>query len=113
MLFCGAIPDGLWVLHKCDNPSCIRPDHLYVGTPKQNAADRDSRGRGNLGKPMPNRYKGPKPWTFNAKLTAEQVLEIRRLYAAGGISMHQLGRQFGINGATVHCIVHRKTWFHI
>lgn len=42
----GDIPPALWVLHKCDNPSCIRPDHLILGTPKANSQDRDRKGRG-------------------------------------------------------------------
>jgi hypothetical protein len=42
----GPIPAGMWVLHHCDNPPCVNPDHLYVGTPSDNAQDRERRGRG-------------------------------------------------------------------
>lgn len=45
ILFNGEIPDGSLVLHRCDNPACVNPDHLYLGDQKQNAKDRDSRGR--------------------------------------------------------------------
>jgi len=43
----GPIPGGMWVLHHCDNPPCINPDHLYIGTAADNAQDRERRGRGN------------------------------------------------------------------
>ena len=42
----GPIPDGLWVLHRCDNPPCCRPDHLFLGTPADNTADMIAKGRG-------------------------------------------------------------------
>lgn len=79
----GAIPDGLWVLHSCDNPPCVRPDHLYAGTPKQNAGDRDSRGRGGAYKVTP-------------EIAAAVV-------AATGTDI-EVGARFGLSGGTVHRI---------
>lgn len=51
ILYVGEIPDGMFVCHKCDNPSCVNPNHLYIGTPKQNSRDRDLRGRAAYQKP--------------------------------------------------------------
>jgi hypothetical protein len=47
-LFVGPVPEGDWVLHRCDTPACVNPDHLYLGTNKQNVADRENRGRGGV-----------------------------------------------------------------
>ena len=70
----GPIPDGLCVLHKCDNPGCVRPDHLFLGTEKDNAIDRQNKGRSNP-------RKGEKHG--RAKITESNVTEMRRLWASG------------------------------
>ena len=98
--FHGPVPDGLNVLHKCDNPSCVNPDHLFAGTQKQNIID--CRDKGRL---VDNR--GQKHGM--AKLTEDQVREIRKWtgsYASGG-------RYFGLSEATVRNIIQRKSWRHI
>ena len=64
----GPIPQGLHVLHKCDNPSCVRPDHLFLGTNFDNIQDRNKKGR-------MNHAKGEQ--VSHCKLTPQQVLEIR------------------------------------
>lgn len=100
----GKVPDGLWVLHKCDNPICVRPDHLFVGTNQDNVDDRQAKGRNNPPKGEDHTH---------AKLTEKDVLEIRRLYANGGISYAKLAKRFGICPMQACDIVHRKGWKHI
>src|SRR5690349_10372216 len=67
-VFIGPIPPGLWVLHKCDNPPCINPDHLFLGDRMDNTRDRDSKGRNKIMYADTN---------GQALLTNEQVISIR------------------------------------
>lgn len=68
----GEIPNGLLVRHTCDNPNCINPEHLIVGTPQDNMNDRDERGRTPKGESH-----------YNSKLKEKQVLEIKKLLSKG------------------------------
>lgn len=81
--------DGFWVLHSCDNPPCVNPEHLRIGTPKENMADAWSR----------NRIKHKKgPDNPAAKLTHEQVKELGELYLSDkSINISELGRNFNIS----------------
>ena len=80
----GTIPDGLWVCHKCDVPSCVRPDHLFLGTPKENALDCVRKGRRAKGKAhWANRY--PERYLRGAdhpmaKLDWNTVRQIRNVF---------------------------------
>lgn len=112
----GEIPPGMEVLHSCDNPSCVRPDHLKAGTHARNMAEMAERGRAASGD-----RSGPKlhPGTLArgikngvARLTEEQVHEIRRLHSIGR-SQAQIAVVFGVSRATIGYIVLRKTWVHI
>ncbi len=102
----GPIPGRLWVLHKCDNPPCCNPAHLFLGTAVDNSADMVSKGRG--------RYTpGEGESNGKAKLTNEIVRSIRAEYAAGGITQMQLSAKYNVTQAQISLIVLRKEWKHI
>lgn len=94
----GPISDGLYVCHHCDNPSCVRLDHLYMGTQLSNIGDCVARGRISKGEHRPA-----------SKLTEENVREIRKLYASG-MSKHKLAAQFGVVRKTILDCLSRKNW---
>jgi hypothetical protein len=96
----GKIPEGQVVRHTCDNPSCINPDHLILGTQADNVADREARGRR---KDINGEQIG------TARLTAEQVLEIR----ASDKSLSQLARQYNVHKTTISLIRSGKSWKHL
>ena len=73
----GPIPDGLWVLHRCDNPPCVRGSHLHLGDQSRNMCEMVERGRSNRGIAH-----------GQAKLTVAKVLAIRARHAAGGVGSH-------------------------
>ena len=98
----GPIPLGKGVLHKCDCSLCVRPDHLFLGDQLTNVRDM-------IGK---NRMPRGKDRAF-AKLTDEQVQEIRNLYASGNHFQRELAKQFGIAYQTVGNIVRGETWQHL
>ena len=108
-LYCGPIPDGMFVCHTCDNPSCINPKHLFIGTPADNMTDRDRKGRYRY-TPRPNLPKGE--MHHKAKLTADKVRQIRQLHEQG-VSYSRLVQQFGISKTNIADICHRRTWQHI
>lgn len=97
----GPIPAGLWVLHHCDNPPCVRPEHLYVGDAKDNSRDCVVRNRTARGE----RHKG-------SKLTDEGVREIRWRVDAGE-RRAALADEFGVAKSNVDQIVWRTTWRHV
>lgn len=97
----GPIPPGLMVRHLCNNPGCVRPDHLAVGTQKDNMRDMVDAGRSTLGER-----------SANAKLTTHDVLEIRRLSRIG-TRQAELARRFGVHPSNVSLIVAGKAWPHL
>lgn len=99
----GAIPAGLFVLHSCDNPGCVNPAHLHLGTRQDNADEAVQRGRIKL----PGLKCQDHP---QAVLTDDRVREIRRLWIQEKMTQTGIARLFGVHVSTVHLIVHRKTW---
>lgn len=107
-LFYGIIPDGLNVLHKCDNKLCVRPLHLFTGTQLENVTDMMQKNR-NWAKTKPELApKGERNGA--AKLTKSEVIKIRRQYAAGGTSHNKLGFEFGVSGTQIRRIVTGTSW---
>ncbi len=112
----GPIPAGMLVCHKCDNPPCVNPDHLFLGTPKDNMVDaaqkqRMARGSKNAAHLYPERVlRGSRH--ASSKLTEEIVLNIRSAYAAGGVTHQELGKRYGVHASTICKIIRRIMWAH-
>ena len=102
MLRYGSIPDGYLICHKCDNPSCVNPDHLFLGTPAQNMADKRYKGR-----IRPGDHSGEH--NGNAFLTTDQVVEIRKRFASGETAK-SLASEFGVSYQSIQRIVQGKQW---
>ena len=122
----GPIADGLCVCHRCDNPGCVRPDHLWLGTSPENTADKMSKNRhkvvsGDMHYLRRNPelqwlHRNPEKATRgekhpSSKLTESQVIEIRSL--AQSLSTRTLAEAFSVCPANIKSILKRKTWAHI
>lgn len=99
-LYIGKIPDGLCVLHMCDNPSCIRPDHLFVGTYGDNNRDRANKGRTFIASGQKN---------GNSKLTNYQVKEIKKKIKIG-YSCDDLSILYDVSIDTIFKIKSKQYW---
>jgi len=111
----GPIPQGLCVLHRCDNPPCVNPAHLFLGTQQDNIADCCMKGRATKGfpkGPMNPRYGRPRSGALapSAVLTASQVNEIRSRYEAGTITQLRLCAEYGVSRSAIQRVLYRKTW---
>lgn len=96
----GMIPNGLCVCHKCDNPSCVNPEHLFLGTYKQNMQDAASKKR------MPHGESH-----FRTTLKNKDIFFIRENFPH--ISAKHLANMFSVTKCTIYNILHRKTWANI
>lgn len=104
-----------FVCHKCDNPKCCNPEHLFVGTQFDNMKDAYKKGR------MKCTFeKGFKPTTIKrgedleiSKLTEEKVREMRKIYALGEIGHKRIAKMFGVSSRTAYCAIKGITWGHI
>lgn len=124
----GAIPAGLVLCHTCDNPRCVRPDHLFPGTMKDNVQDAKKKGRLATGdrsgaRLHPERMaRGDTHWchlnperqrgenNHHAKLGCEQIEDIRIRYATGTVSQFVLADEFHVAQTTISAIVRRQNW---
>ena len=104
----GPLPAGAHILHKCDRPPCVNPDHLFLGTNDDNIADKLRKGRQRNGAHV---YRGERH--HGTSLTTEQVLAIRAEAATSGRTMAAIGSDYGITRESVGAIVRRKRWAHL
>jgi len=101
MIHNGDIPDGLYILHKCDNRKCVNPDHLFLGTKQDNSQDRDSKRRQAFGER-----------NGNAKLTETQAVEILRL-SRSGCSNPKIAKMFDMSRISIWELVTGRKWGYL
>lgn len=99
----GPIQDGMFCCHHCDNPKCIRPGHLFLGTPRDNMRDMVAKGRH-------SRVRGEK--VNGAKLTEAKVIACHQRKAAGE-STSAIAKSLGVHKHTVDLLLRGKTWPHL
>jgi hypothetical protein len=97
----GTLPDDLLVMHKCNNRACVNPDHLELGTHKDNAEYMVKCLRGSQGEK-----------SHSARFTVKDVIAIRQRHA-GGTSCYRMAREFGCEDETIRKIVLKRTWRHV
>ncbi len=98
----GPIPEGLFVCHHCDNPPCVNPAHLFLGSPADNSADMVAKRRSARGSSHPM-----------SKFTEADVLTIRARFAAGQITTKALAAEYGVDPCTIVRMISRRTWKHV
>ena len=99
--FIGKIPKGMYVCHACDNVYCVNPNHLFLGTQKQNLQDMANKGRSTRGEKNPR-----------AKLTIDQVKEIRALLDSGK-SCTEISKLFNFSVSGISSIKRKELWKHV
>jgi hypothetical protein len=107
IIACSSIPDGLHVLHRCDNPACVRIDHLFLGTIADNAHDRDAKGRNVV--PLLS-IRGEK--NGQSKLTKGNIAFIFQLREQGW-TQRRIADEFGVSGQQISAILARKYWIDL
>lgn len=99
----GDIPNGLFVLHKCDTPACVEVNHLFLGTHLDNIRDMVNKGRNSAAQGTKN---------ANAKLTEDQVLSARSRIKAGE-PLRSIARSLGVGRTAIYNISVGKKWRHL
>jgi HNH endonuclease len=102
ILFHSDIAPGLVVCHKCDVPACVNPDHLFLGTPADNARDRKEKGRSPHGEEH-----------AHAKLTVENVRRIKTMLSQGRLYVSEIAREFGVTAGAIKAIKKGVSWRHV
>lgn len=98
----GEIGEGMFVCHQCDNPACINPAHLFLGTHEENMDDCKSKKRHAFGE----RQGG-------AILTEEQAVQVREMYATGAYTQKELGKMFGVCQTAISATTRKVNWKHV
>lgn len=130
-MYVADIPNGMFVCHKCDNPECSNPSHLFLGTLQSNSHDMAMKGRGLKGDRNPSRMypdkllRGDDHWSRRmpekrakgerintARLNPDLVLEIRQMFSLGA-SQGSLAKKFGVTRRAISMVIHRLSWRHI
>jgi len=102
MIHYGSTRGGMHVLHRCDNPACVNPSHLFEGTNTDNVAD------------MVDKERNPRGETCGlSRFSESQILEIRSKYVKNVYGMKRLAREFGTCQSTINKILKRRTWKHV
>jgi len=109
MLLNGDVPEGMCVLHHCDNPPCVRPDHLFIGTQKDNVADRDRKGRTNR---WPNKARSGEK-NPRSILTVIDVKKIRSLHKNGVPRKEILSQYTYMSHQAIDGVLYNKNWKHV
>lgn len=107
----GPIPSGMQVLHRCDNKPCMRPDHLFLGTPADNMADKVAKGRQSKGPRHAAIMFRVSPYgtsNHNAKLNDDAVRFIRRSHPQ--MTKTALGKRYGVSIPAITSVLKRRTW---
>jgi len=104
----GKIPDGLCVLHKCDNPSCVNPEHLFIGTKADNNRDMHNKGRAVRGGTYSRKYQRGESH-HNSKLTSAIVADLRK-DRAGGMSFGRMAKKYSISIGHAYRVATGQAW---
>lgn len=114
LIFKGSISENLLVCHSCDNRLCVNPNHLWLGTDKDNNNDKISKGRAFIPEGFnteSSKFLGE--LNGKSKLTESKILEIRNKYNSGAFSMQEIANLYEVTRECIREIIHRRTWSHI